>query len=214
MIYRPTIDTYGISSGRGDRTIIVDGKRRDSFHRGYDIATPMGTPIYPTRDKNGIAYKRFEKNGFGNWVAIKWEDGKGTWIAHMDKVMIENGSSIDFNTLLGYSGKSGGVTGPHYHHEEHNIFDKSFTSYAFTYSDRPTTPDYIRWNDAVKSKRYIDDSGNVGIINSPKTELEHEILKKYYELTFLFHHPDFRTTDRALLIQDKFKKYIEQSDYL
>lgn len=167
MIIRPTNEKLKLTSGRG--------WRNGSFHRGYDYApnlpySPVTKPaiIYPTKYMGGVIYNRYEAKGFGNWVAIRWDDGSGTWIAHLYKHLANNGQRIDINTRIGIVGMSGLATGPHYHHEEHVVFDKLSTNYGFGYTERANIlqPDDMKadLNILVKLKR---DAGLLATYDKP-----------------------------------------------
>ncbi|MCB9794588.1 MAG: peptidoglycan DD-metalloendopeptidase family protein [Alphaproteobacteria bacterium] len=57
--------------------------------------------------------------GFGNYVAIRHDDGKTTYYGHLKKwtVAVSYGQRVSCGTHLGYAGSSGNSTGPHLHFE-------------------------------------------------------------------------------------------------
>lgn len=107
------------------------GLRNGKFHRGNDIARPPERmqPLYHMRATvKGTLYRYYEANGFGRYVYIKCDDGFGIIAAHLDAYGAPNGARVDRNTIIGYMGASGNVTGPHTHVELHKRFGGGFNS--------------------------------------------------------------------------------------
>ncbi len=78
-----------------------------------DVGTPSGTPVFAT--KNGwIAYEGWEGVG-GIVIRINHDDGLQTILAHLSQTIINTGDFVYQNQLIGYSGATGDVTGPHLH---------------------------------------------------------------------------------------------------
>lgn len=89
-----------------------------SGHNGTDISAIEGVPIYPIAP--GLVKETTEESSYpigGNTVTITHDDGSESYYAHMQKTNISSGSSVDFNTIIGYVGKSGNArqTSPHLH---------------------------------------------------------------------------------------------------
>jgi len=90
-------------------------------HNGMDLAVPNGTPVYASRA--GVV--NFEGWGQNNsWMgavagiaAIIDHGDVYTGYAHMTSTVISRGQSVAQGQLIGYSGSTGGVTGPHLHFE-------------------------------------------------------------------------------------------------
>lgn len=93
------------------------------YHTGVDFLTPVGSPIVaPQRS-------RIEHAGRdGGWGAAYGLHVIGTfvlddglvyrWIcAHLSKVTVAAGESVETGDLIGLSGQSGNTTGPHLHFE-------------------------------------------------------------------------------------------------
>ncbi|MCB9743585.1 MAG: peptidoglycan DD-metalloendopeptidase family protein [Alphaproteobacteria bacterium] len=57
--------------------------------------------------------------GFGNYIAIRHDDGKTTYYGHLKKwtVAVSTGQRVSCGQHLGYMGSSGNSTGPHLHFE-------------------------------------------------------------------------------------------------
>jgi murein DD-endopeptidase MepM/ murein hydrolase activator NlpD len=79
-----------------------------------DIGCPSRTPIYAPKD-GVVAYEGWE--GVGGIVCrINHNDGLQTILAHLSETVINNGSAVSGGyTLIGYSGATGNVSGPHLH---------------------------------------------------------------------------------------------------
>jgi len=97
------------------------GMRRDpithemQFHHGVDIAAPLGTKVHAAA-AGSVVFSGFQ-NGYGNTVVVKHEDGFETRYAHMDKLFVNSGDSIQASQVLGTVGSTGRSTGFHLHFE-------------------------------------------------------------------------------------------------
>lgn len=86
-----------------------------SIHRGVDIQAAPGTPVQAMTS----GHVRFAgtMRGFGNVV---WLDHGGqllTVYAHLSEIHVRTGERIQGRPVIGLSGSSGDVTGPHLHFE-------------------------------------------------------------------------------------------------
>jgi len=85
------------------------------IHRGVDFRAPVGTPVGAMMDGR-VRYAGW-MSGFGNVV---WIDHRGdviTIYAHLSEIHVTAGSPISKGAILGLSGATGNVTGPHLHFE-------------------------------------------------------------------------------------------------
>jgi murein DD-endopeptidase MepM/ murein hydrolase activator NlpD len=100
-----------ISSPYGNRRVF-NGQLK-SYHNGLDFRSPKGTPVYATN--SGVV--RLAKNLFysGNAVIIDHGTGIFTIYAHLSKIETAAGRRIEKGQLLGLSGATGRVSGPHLH---------------------------------------------------------------------------------------------------
>ncbi len=104
--------TKGIaSSSFGARRIINNIKKNP--HKGMDIASPKGTPIYSSQPGKVILAKNLYLPG--NTVIIDHGKGFKTLYAHLDKIFVKNNQFIKQNYKIGTVGNTGRVTGPHLH---------------------------------------------------------------------------------------------------
>jgi len=89
-------------------------------HKGLDIATPVGTPIYAAGTGTITVIKdEWHSGGFGNLIVIRHDDGKETYYAHLDTFSstIYVGKRVTMGEGIAYSGNTGYSDGPHLHFE-------------------------------------------------------------------------------------------------
>ncbi len=102
-----------ISSTVGLRHDPIDGVIRD--HKGVDIATPEGTPIRPVA--SGVVVFSGYRQGYGNTIMVKHDDGMITLYAHNSTNLKNVGEPVDRSSTIAFSGSTGRTTGPHLHFE-------------------------------------------------------------------------------------------------
>ncbi|MDO5301421.1 MAG: peptidoglycan DD-metalloendopeptidase family protein [Tissierellia bacterium] len=91
------------------------GPRWGSFHRGIDIANPVGTPILAA--KSGVITRSERAGSYGNWIEIDHQDGHITRYAHLSRRDVQVGDVVAQGDLIGLMGSTGRSTGPHLHFE-------------------------------------------------------------------------------------------------
>lgn len=89
--------------------------KRRIFHRGYDIANDLGTPIYATGD--GVVTKSTWDSKYGRYVCIKHAKGYETRYAHLNATFVKPGTIVEAGEVIGEMGRTGVVTGVHLHYE-------------------------------------------------------------------------------------------------
>lgn len=102
-----------ISSPFGTRTHPITGKRHT--HKGIDLAAPKMTPVYASADGKVTYAKR--NGGYGNFIKINHGNGYKTAYAHLHKIEVKAGTSVQKGDLIGYVGSTGCSTGNHLHYE-------------------------------------------------------------------------------------------------
>ena len=84
-------------------------------HRGVDLRAAEGTPV------RAMAAGRIRvagvMNGYGNVVWIDHPGGVISVYAHLSRIDVAVGSQVGRRDLVGLSGSTGSVTGPHLHFE-------------------------------------------------------------------------------------------------
>ncbi len=84
------------------------------FHRGIDIAAPLGQKIKASQ--NGIV--RFAKRNLilhGDTVVIDHGKGVGTLYLHMNTINVKVGQNVQQGDIIGTVGSKGASSGPHLH---------------------------------------------------------------------------------------------------
>jgi len=84
-----------------------------SFHSGTDFRAPTGTKIKATND--GVVVVASKRYYSGNAVIIDHGEGIYSSYSHLSKIIVKKGQKVKQNEVLGLSGKTGRVTGPHLH---------------------------------------------------------------------------------------------------
>jgi murein DD-endopeptidase MepM/ murein hydrolase activator NlpD len=88
------------------------------YHTGIDFAAPIGTPIHATA--NGVVTNAgigSASSWAGNYVTIKFSDGRQMLFAHMSSVSVSVGQQVTGGQLIGHVGMTGRAFGPHTHVE-------------------------------------------------------------------------------------------------
>jgi len=86
------------------------------YHRGLDIITQQGDPVYATADGLVIDASRSRK-GHGNVVEIRHEGGYTSRYAHLMEINVRKGRMVKRGDVIGTVGMSGSVFSPHLHYE-------------------------------------------------------------------------------------------------
>jgi murein DD-endopeptidase MepM/ murein hydrolase activator NlpD len=91
--------------------------RRGGAHRGVDIATSRGTPIYAAAD--GTVRTRAFSSSYGYYVVIDHANGYSTLYAHASSIdkSVKVGQKVVRGQVIAYVGSTGVSTGPHLHWE-------------------------------------------------------------------------------------------------
>ena len=84
-------------------------------HRGIDYGAPHGTPVRSVGD--GVVEFAGWQNGYGNVVKVQHGNSRATLYAHLSRIDVRKGQSIEQGQNLGAVGATGWATGPHLHFE-------------------------------------------------------------------------------------------------
>ncbi|MBD3729041.1 MAG: M23 family metallopeptidase [Sphingomonadales bacterium] len=110
---RMPVDHTVLTSGYGMRTHPVLGGRR--AHKGIDLASPIGTPVYATAD--GVVSRADRFSSYGLFISIEHGASIQTRYAHLSKLAVASGEHVKKGDIIGYVGTTGRSTGPHLHYE-------------------------------------------------------------------------------------------------
>lgn len=96
-------------------------------HPATDLRAAVGTPVYAAEDGTVDWVQAWDGHStrgdqsYGNLVRIRHADYKGgklqTLYAHLKESKVKYGQAVKEGELIGYSGSTGNVTGPHLHFE-------------------------------------------------------------------------------------------------
>lgn len=102
-----------LSSNFGSRSAPTKGASTN--HKGIDWAVPIGTAVVASNA--GVVTKAGWASGYGYAVYIKHADGRETRYAHLSKVLVKAGQTVEQGQRIALSGNTGRSTGPHLHFE-------------------------------------------------------------------------------------------------
>lgn len=101
------------SSGFGYRIHPIEGQVL--FHYGTDYDVEEGTEVLAFAD--GVVTALGEESGYGKYICVEHDDGWETLYAHCSEISVSSGQAVSGGEVLGKSGSTGRVTGPHLHFE-------------------------------------------------------------------------------------------------
>ncbi len=90
-----------------------------TMHTGTDFRARPGTPIMASGD--GVIEMAARNGGYGKYIRIRHNDTYKTAYAHLSRYGkgIKKGRRVKQGQIIGYSGATGRVSGPHLHYEVH-----------------------------------------------------------------------------------------------
>lgn len=107
------VDPSKTGSGFGYRPDPFTGKL--AFHSGIDYRVPRNTPVFSSLP--GTVIFTGNKSGYGLTVIIDHNNNYKTLYAHLEKINVKTGETVNLRSIIGYSGTSGRSTGYHLHFE-------------------------------------------------------------------------------------------------
>jgi murein DD-endopeptidase MepM/ murein hydrolase activator NlpD len=88
-------------------------------HNGIDFRGPVGARIIAAEDGVVVDFGDTDKlcrgGSYGKWIVIKHPNNLTTLYAHLSAIRVDKNQQVSKGDLIGYSGSSGYVTGPHLH---------------------------------------------------------------------------------------------------
>lgn len=84
-------------------------------HKGVDYAAATGTPVRTVAD--GVVEFAGVQSGFGNVVMVQHRNNQTTVYAHLSRINVKKGQSVNQGQNIGAVGATGLATGPHLHFE-------------------------------------------------------------------------------------------------
>lgn len=90
--------------------------KKMKFHAGWDYAAPKGTPVKAAA--KGKVTHAGKAGAYGNLIKIAHAEGYETRYAHLSKILVKAGQTVEAGTVIGQVGSTGRSTGPHLHFEK------------------------------------------------------------------------------------------------
>ena len=84
-------------------------------HTGLDMSGPSGSTIVSVAA--GTVTDVGYEGSWGNRTIITLQDGTEVWYCHQSRFAVSPGDKVDPGQVIGYTGSTGNVTGPHLHIE-------------------------------------------------------------------------------------------------
>ncbi len=118
--YLPLYDGYFVLPV-GEGPISRGGAKKGLHGRnGIDRVVPCGTAVYAAADGKVIsAHASGYNRGAGKMLMLSHPNKTETLYAHLSKLFVSNGESVQRGQLIAYSGTTGKSTGCHLHFEVH-----------------------------------------------------------------------------------------------
>lgn len=110
--FRFPVEYKGVNSPYGSRFHPV--LKRYIFHSGVDLKARY-VPLRAAQSGK-VSYAGY-MNGYGKIIILKHSSGYETRYAHLDKIGVKVGQNVNKGDLIGKTGMTGRVTGPHLHFE-------------------------------------------------------------------------------------------------
>ena len=116
---------FGASEFALEPPLTYNGVFYPHFHTGLDLAAPLDVPVHAAVAGTVILAAssvdaQGNLTGYGNYVLIAHADGYNTLYAHLDKIRVTVGQTLQQGEVLGLLGSTGWSTGPHVHFEVRN----------------------------------------------------------------------------------------------
>ena len=93
----------------------VFGERWGKTHKGIDIASKSGTPIYSALEGT-VSYAGWE-SGYGNLIQVSSANDTIVIYGHCSSIKVKPKAVVHKGDLIGKVGSTGHSTGPHLHFE-------------------------------------------------------------------------------------------------
>lgn len=104
---------HKVSSKFGPRIHPIS--KKEKFHKGIDMPTPIGTPIKAAADGHVILIK--ETDGYGKHIILRHDTEYETLYANLSTFNVEEGDLVVKGQIIALSGNTGQSTAPHLHYE-------------------------------------------------------------------------------------------------
>ena len=113
ILFRFPLPFGRLSSGYGMRDNPFSGD--SEFHKGIDLAAPLGTEVIAARD-GAVAQLGFDPI-LGKMIIVDHEAGYQTIYGHLAEIHVQLNDEVRSGMIIGTVGTTGYSTGPHLHFE-------------------------------------------------------------------------------------------------
>ena len=105
---------------------------RWEFHRGVDLAAPLGTPVFSAAD-GVVVQAESSAGGYGKVVVVEHTSKFKTRYAHLSRILVNVGDELRQGDILGKVGATGNVRGKNgvHLHFEVMVYDKRVNPFYF-----------------------------------------------------------------------------------
>lgn len=128
------LESGNITSDFGYRKDPLNDSGKIEVHNGIDISVKKNSEVYAIA--NGIVINAEYDDIGGNYIKISHDNGFVSYYGHLSSIKVEKGEEVSVGQVIGLSGESGIVTGPHLH-------------FGFYYKNTPVDPnvylDFETW---------------------------------------------------------------------
>ena len=105
-----------VSSHFGYRNETIFADHEPYFHRGIDIVSEEGNPVFAGADGK-VIWTGYDENGYGNLIVLDHGYGLKTYYAHLSQIKTTIGKAVKKGEVIANVGSTGRSTGPHLHYE-------------------------------------------------------------------------------------------------
>lgn len=147
----PFTGKFKVTSPFGPRSLQETWASKN--HKGVDLVALENKTIVSVA--NGVVKRAQYQKGYGNYVWVANEDGKGCIYAHMAETYVKVGQKVHPKTPIGLMGSTGHSTGPHLHFGVSTSTDYSTTHTKDNYWINPFA--YLGvspYDQSIKGKTY------------------------------------------------------------
>ena len=98
--------------------VIKINQNYNLFHPGIDFGGKTGDAVKAVTS-GVVAYAGRDYSGYGNLVVLQHRNGLDSYYAHLSKIEVVTGQTVEIGTEIGKMGATGHATGVHLHLEIH-----------------------------------------------------------------------------------------------
>lgn len=101
---------YELTQGFG-KTAFADSSDFYNFHSGIDYTDPKAE--VKVMQSGVVDFTGFNKQGWGNQVKVKGDDGREYYYSHLENFNVKPGQRVEIGSIVGKMGSTGNSTGSH-----------------------------------------------------------------------------------------------------